>query len=56
MPYESLKECNTRLDTTLEFIDLRRNLVIKDFDYELLKDKEFSIGNAKFKETVNLTV
>ena len=49
LPFESLEECNKRLDSNLEFYQLRRNLVIKDFNYELLKDKEFSIGNARFK-------
>lgn len=47
--YESLKECNNRLETNLEFKDLRRNLVIKNLDYEKLKNKEFSIGEAVFK-------
>jgi MOSC domain-containing protein YiiM len=49
LPYESLEECNKRLNSTLDFVDLRRNLVIKDFDYKELKDKVFSIGEAKFK-------
>jgi MOSC domain-containing protein YiiM len=47
--YENLKEVNSRLDTELDFLDLRRNLIIKDFDYEKLKDNEFCIGTAKFK-------
>ena len=47
--YENLEEINKRLDTNLDFLDLRRNLIIKGFDYEILKDKEFSIGTAKFK-------
>lgn len=49
LPFESLEECNKRIDSDLEFRDLRRNLVIKDFDYESLKDKEFYIGEAVFK-------
>ena len=49
LPYESLEECNKRIDAHIKFHDLRRNLVIKDFNYELLKEKEFSIGSAKFK-------
>lgn len=49
LPFETLVECNKRLDINLEFKDLRRNLVIKEFDYEALKDKEFFIGSAKFK-------
>ncbi len=47
--YENLEVINKRLNTNLDFIDLRRNLIIKDFDYEKVKDKEFSIGSAKFK-------
>ncbi|MEA3352231.1 MAG: MOSC domain-containing protein [Campylobacterota bacterium] len=49
LPYESLKECNDRLDSTLEFKELRRNLVIKNFDYEKLKSKEFQIGTVILK-------
>lgn len=49
LPYESLDECNSRIVENLEFKDLRRNLVIKGFDYDILKDKEFFIGSAKFK-------
>ncbi|MEA3290442.1 MAG: MOSC domain-containing protein, partial [Campylobacterota bacterium] len=49
LPYESLQECNDRLDSSLEFKELRRNLVIKNFDYEKLKNKEFQIGTAIFK-------
>ncbi len=48
LPYESLEECNTRLDIKLEFHDIRRNLVIENFDYELLKGKRFQIGDAIF--------
>ena len=47
--YENLEEINKRLNTNLDFKDLRRNLIIKDFDYEKLKDKDFEIGSAKFK-------
>ena len=47
--FESLKECNDRLNSNLDFKDFRRNLIIKNFDVEKLKDKEFTIGNAKFK-------
>jgi len=49
LPYETLAECNTRLESRLDFLDLRRNLIIKNFDYERLKDKEFTIGSASFK-------
>jgi MOSC domain-containing protein YiiM len=48
LPYETLSECNTRLDKTLDFLDLRRNLVIKNFDSEALDNKVFTIGSAKF--------
>lgn len=49
LPYESLAQCNAKLGTTLDFLDLRRNLIIKNFDAEALTGKEFSIGTAKFK-------
>jgi MOSC domain-containing protein YiiM len=49
LPYESLAECNSRIEENLEFKDLRRNLIIKGFDYESLREKEFLIGSAKFK-------
>jgi len=49
IPYETLALCNARLDTALDFLDLRRNLVIKNFDAEQIGDKIFTIGTAKFK-------
>lgn len=49
LPYEALSECNTRLDKNLDFIDLRRNLVIKHLDVEALHNKVFTIGSAKFR-------
>ena len=48
LPFESLAECNSRLESDLDFLDLRRNLIIKHFDASLLEDKIFSIGTAKF--------
>lgn len=48
LPYETLFECNRRLDKTLDFLDLRRNLVIQNFDKEALENKIFTIGSAKF--------
>ncbi len=48
-PYEALEECNSRLNSTLNFLDLRRNLIIKDFDASLLKNKVFTLGNAQFR-------
>jgi len=49
IPYETLRLCNARLDTTLDFLDLRRNLVIKNFNAEQITHKIFTIGTAKFK-------
>ena len=49
LPYETLLECNRRLESTLDFLDLRRNLVINNFDVSLLEDKVFTIGTAKFR-------
>ena len=49
IPYETLAECNMRLDTELDFLDLRRNLVIENFDAALIGDKIFTIGTAKFR-------
>jgi len=47
--YDSLEICNNKTNTKLNFLDLRRNLVIKDLDYEKLKNKKFKIGSAVFK-------
>ena len=49
VPYETLEACNQHLSSHLNFLDLRRNLVIKDFDIEALESNIFSIGNAEFK-------
>ena len=49
LPFESLALCNNRIDSHLNFLDLRRNLIIKEFDYETLRDKVFCIGEAHFK-------
>lgn len=49
LPYETLSECNRRLESSLDFLDLRRNLIIKNFDVSLLEDKVFTIGTAKFR-------
>ena len=49
LAYETLSECNRRLDSSLDFLDLRRNLIIKNFDASLLEDKVFTIGTAKFR-------
>ena len=49
LPYESLAECNRRLESELDFPDLRRNLVIKDLDVSLLEEKVFTIGTGQFR-------
>ena len=49
LPFESLAECNRRLECDLDFLDLRRNLVIKDFDASQLEEKVFAIGSARFR-------
>lgn len=49
LPYDSLTVCNERLETSLDFLDLRRNLIIKDFDISLLENKIFTIGTAQFR-------
>jgi len=49
LPYEALEECNSRLNSSLDFLDLRRNLIIKNFDASLLEDKIFTIGTAQFR-------
>jgi hypothetical protein len=46
---KSLDECNNRIKADLNFLDLRRNLVIENLDYEILKNKHFKIGTAIFK-------
>ncbi|MEA2029954.1 MAG: MOSC domain-containing protein [Campylobacterota bacterium] len=46
---KALDECNSRLESKLDFLDLRRNLVIANLDYEALKNKTFTIGTAQFK-------
>lgn len=47
--YNALAECNKRLESTLEFKDLRRNLVIEHFDGEAVQGKVLCIGDAEFK-------
>jgi len=47
--YETLEACNSRLETDLDFLDLRRNLVIRNLDIEALSDNIFTIGSAKFR-------
>jgi hypothetical protein len=45
----TLDICNQRLNTNLTYLDLRRNLIIENFDIELLENKIFTIGNTKLK-------
>ena len=47
--YDVLQKCNKRLESQLTFLDLRRNLVIKNMDIRLLEKKNFTIGTASFK-------
>jgi len=47
--YDTLAECNKRLESTLDFKDLRRNLVIENFDGEAVQGKILCIGEAEFK-------
>ena len=48
--YESLSICNERLNSSLDFLDLRRNLVIKNLEKELYQNNTlFTIGTATFK-------
>jgi len=47
--YDTLVEVNNRLSSQLDFLDLRRNLVIKNLDINLLKKKNFTIGHATFQ-------
>lgn len=49
LPYEALAECNSRLESDLDFLDLRRNLIIKNFDASVLEEKVFAIGTAQFR-------
>lgn len=49
LPFETLAECNSRLGSDLDFLDLRRNLIIKNFDASLLENKVFTIGTAKLR-------
>ena len=49
IPYETLALCNERLESKLNFTDLRRNLVIENFDAALLEGKTFTLGTAEFQ-------
>lgn len=45
----ALAECNRRIGAELDFLDLRRNLVISNCDFEAIKRKPFWIGEVKLK-------
>jgi len=47
--YDTLEKVNQRLSSKLDFLDLRRNLVIKNFDITLIGEKNFTIGSSTFK-------
>jgi len=47
--YDNLEVCNERLDSSLSFLDLRRNLIIKDFDINQIDGRVFMIGSTHFK-------
>ena len=47
--FETLEVCNRRLESHLDFTDLRRNPVIKNLDIALLEKKIFHIGTASFQ-------
>ena len=49
LDYGTLEACNSRIGKHLDFLDLRRNLVIKNFDVASIGKKTFTIGSAKFK-------
>ena len=46
--YESIQDCNQRLDTDLSMEDFRRNLVTQGIDLTTLKGKKFRIGEVLF--------
>ncbi len=47
--YDALTEVNKRLSSQVDFLDLRRNLVIKNFDISILEKKIFTLGSASFQ-------
>lgn len=47
--FDALAECNGRIAAELDFLDLRRNLVISHLDFEAIKRKPFWIGEVKLK-------
>jgi len=47
--FEALTECNARIGSGLDFLDLRRNLVISGFDAEAIGQRAFWIGEVRFK-------
>lgn len=49
LDYDTLQEVNKRLESQLDFLDIRRNLVIKNLDITHLEKKIFTIGSAEFQ-------
>jgi len=49
LDYDTLEIVNKRLSSKLDFLDLRRNLVIKNFDITLIGEKNFTIGSSTFQ-------
>lgn len=47
--YEALQMCNARLQCDLDFVDLRRNLVISGIDFASIGRKPFWIGEVKLR-------
>ena len=47
--FETLAICNERIEGNLDFLDLRRNLVVKGGDIAALEKRTFAIGDAQFR-------
>ena len=47
--YDTLSKCNNRLGSQLDFLDLRRNLVIKNLDIAYVKKNILHLGQAQMK-------
>ena len=47
--FDTLGECNERLESALGFLDLRRNLVITNLNTNISKGTILTIGKAQFK-------
>ena len=49
LDYDTLLEVNNRLSSQLDFLDLRRNIIIKNLDFSILEKKIFTLGTASFQ-------